>query len=82
MNFEAGREHDLLRKTVGDFFARELPEEKIRELDRARKIPRSVWRRLAERGWLALPVPERYGGAGSDVVRAEHEAMIDAFAAG
>ncbi|MCY4087057.1 MAG: hypothetical protein OXG37_09305 [Actinomycetia bacterium] len=42
MNFEASCEHDLLRETVGDFFARELPEKKIRELDRARKIPRSV----------------------------------------
>ncbi len=60
-------EHTLLRETVRDFFAKELPEETIREYDRARKFPRSLWERFAELGWMALPVPEEYGGAAADV---------------
>ena len=60
-------EHTLLRETIRDFFAKELPEETIREYDRARKFPRSLWQRFAELGWMALPVPEEYGGASADV---------------
>ena len=60
-------EHTLLRKTVRELFARELPEETVREYDRARKFPRSLWKRFAELGWMALPVSEEYGGAGADV---------------
>ena len=50
MNFEPIEEHDLLRKSVRQFFERELPEARIREMDRARRIPRSLWKRL-RRGW-------------------------------
>ena len=61
------QEHTLLRETIREFFARELPEETVREYDRARKFPRSLWERFAELGWMALPVSEKYGGAGADV---------------
>jgi acyl-CoA dehydrogenase len=67
MSIDAPPEHELLREAVREFFARELPEERIRELDRARHVPRELWSRLGELGWLALPVPEQYGGAGADV---------------
>jgi len=63
-------EHALLRETVRDFFARELPEEKVREYDQARKFPHSLWERFAELGWMALPVSEKHGGEGADVATA------------
>lgn len=69
--FDTPREHELLRDTVRDFFASELPPERIRELDQAREpIPRDAWRRMGELGWLGLPVPARYGGAEGDVLTA------------
>ena len=68
MNFEAPHEHELLRETVRDFFDRELPEAKIREYDRARRIPRSIWKQFAKQGWMGITVPEEYGGAGSDIM--------------
>ena len=68
MNFDQVEEHEILRDSVRQFFDRELPERTIREWDRARKIPRSIWKRFAELGWMGLSVPEAFGGSGADVM--------------
>jgi acyl-CoA dehydrogenase len=67
MNFERVPEHEILRDSVREFFERELPEERIREMDRARRIPREMWQRFAKLGWSGLSVPTEYGGSGADV---------------
>jgi acyl-CoA dehydrogenase len=67
MNFELVPEHRMLRDSVREFFERELPEERIREMDRARRIPRDLWRRFAQMGWQGISVPADYGGSGGDV---------------
>jgi acyl-CoA dehydrogenase len=67
MNFEPVPEHEMLRESVREFFARELPESRIREMDRARRIPRELWKRFAALGWTGLSVPAEYGGSGADV---------------
>ena len=67
MNFERVPEHDMLRESVRAFFDKELPERKIREMDRARRIPREMWQRFGELGWAGLSVPTEYGGSGADV---------------
>ncbi|WFU31419.1 acyl-CoA dehydrogenase family protein [Bradyrhizobium brasilense] len=68
MNFESIPEHEALRDSVRDFFDRELQEPKIRAMDRARRIPRDLWKRLAQLGWPGLSVPTEYGGSGADVM--------------
>lgn len=70
MNFDREHEHEMLRESVRAFFERELPETRIREMDRARKIPRDMWKRFAEMGWMGLSVPTEYGGSGADVMTA------------
>lgn len=70
MNFDPVHEHEQLRESIRAFFAKELPERTIREWDRARKIPRTIWKRFAELGWMGLSVPEEYGGSGADVMTA------------
>ena len=70
MNFDPIPEHEMLRESVREFFARELPEERIREMDRARRIPREIWKRFAALGWTGLSVPQEYGGSGADVMTA------------
>ena len=68
MNFDRIEEHEMLRDSVRSFFERELPEKKIREMDRARRIPRELWKRFAELGWMGLSVPVEFGGSGGDVM--------------
>jgi acyl-CoA dehydrogenase len=70
MNFDPLPEHALLRDSVRQFFARELPEGRIREMDRARKVPRDLWTRFGELGWMGLSVPVEFGGSGADVMTA------------
>lgn len=74
MDFDAPREHALLRDSIRQFFAREMPEAEIRAMDRERRIPREIWKTFGAMGWLGLSVPEEYGGSagetGSDVVTA------------
>ena len=68
MSFDRVQEHEMLRDSVRAFFARELPEERIREMDRARRIPRELWKRFAQMGWMGLGVPAEFGGSGADVM--------------
>jgi acyl-CoA dehydrogenase len=74
MDFDTPEEHAILRDSIRHYFARELPEAKIRAMDRARRIPREIWKTFGGLGWLGLSVPLEYGGsageAGSDVVTA------------
>ncbi len=68
MNFDTIPEHQMLRDSVRAFLDHELPEKTIREYDRARKIPRSIWPKMAVQGWIGISVPEAYGGAGGDIM--------------
>jgi len=67
MNVEPASEHSILRDSVREFLDRELPEARIREMDRARRIPRELWKRFAAMGWQGLSVPTEHGGSGADV---------------
>jgi len=74
MDFDTPEEHAMLRDSIRRYFARELPETEIRAMDRARRIPREIWKTFGRLGWLGLSVPAEYGGnageTGSDVVTA------------
>jgi citronellyl-CoA dehydrogenase len=58
-------EHELFRKTVRDFVARELAPHS-REWDDAEDFPNEVFRKMGELGFLGLRHPEEVGGAGVD----------------
>ncbi|OJU86169.1 MAG: acyl-CoA dehydrogenase [Solirubrobacterales bacterium 70-9] len=60
-----GAEHEELRQTVARFVAAEVAPH-VDEWERAEEVPRELYRRCAELGFLGLKFPEAYGGQGGD----------------
>ena len=60
-------EHEMLRKSIRAFVEKEVAPH-VREWEDAGRIPRSLWRRLGELGFLGLEFPTEYGGGGGDAL--------------
>ena len=57
----------LLRNTAKEFLETECPSSYVREMEQdERGYTPEMWEKIAEQGWLGLPFPEEYGGAGLD----------------
>ena len=67
MNFDLSDEHELIRRTV-----REFAEAKVApvaaELDREHRFPYELVAEMAELGLMGMPIPEEYGGGGTDTL--------------
>jgi len=60
-------DQELLAKTAADFAAERSPVARMRALRDAKDpagFSRPLWKEMAELGWLGIPFPESYGGAG------------------
>ncbi|RMG45788.1 MAG: acyl-CoA dehydrogenase [Acidobacteria bacterium] len=68
LNFDLGKEKEFLRQNIREFVERECPREYVRELDEKEEYPERVWQKLAEYGFLQIPIEEQYGGVGGDIV--------------
>jgi short/branched chain acyl-CoA dehydrogenase len=67
MNFDLSPEHELVRTTVREFAeGRVAPV--AEELDREHRFPYELVRELAELGLMGMPIPEEYGGGGTDTL--------------
>ena len=84
MVFDLPEEHEALRETVRDFAEREIAPV-AGELDRTKSFPYEIVRKLGELGWMGIPFPEAYGGAGADTlayaVAVEELARVDSSVA-
>ena len=67
MDLDLPAEHALLRQTVRAYLADEVAPIVDRH-ERERRFPIEVVRQVGEMGWLGIPVPERWGGAGMDTL--------------
>src|SRR6185312_3635191 len=67
MDFDLSPEHELIRDTVRAF-AVEKVAPVAEELDRESRFPYELVAEMAELGLMGIPIPEEYGGAGSDTV--------------
>ena len=67
MNFDLTEEQELVRRTVRDF-AEEKVAPVAEELDREHRFPYDLVAELAELGLMGMPIPEEYGGGGSDTL--------------
>ena len=74
-------EHEMLRRSIRAFVEKEITPHATAWED-AGRIPRELWRRLGELGFLGLEFPVEYGGGGADflssVVLGEEMAQTDA----
>lgn len=68
LNFELGEQKELLRQEIRRLVDRECPRDYIREMDEKEEFPRRVWEKLAEAGYLGIPIDPQYGGVGGDIL--------------
>ena len=71
MNFELSEEQQLLQQTVQGFLEDTCPPARVRErIEGDDSVARDVWRGLSEIGLAGVLIPERFGGAGLEVLEA------------
>src|SRR6266550_4651325 len=63
MNFDLDDDTQLLQRTVRDFAQQEV-KPVAEELDRTKAFPYELVAKMGELGWMGIPFPEAYGGAG------------------
>src|SRR4051794_28192994 len=67
MDFDLGADHELIRRTVREFAEQEVAPV-AEKLDRTKAFPYEVVAKLGELGFMGIPFPEEYGGAGGDTL--------------
>ncbi|MEA2170615.1 MAG: short-chain 2-methylacyl-CoA dehydrogenase [Solirubrobacteraceae bacterium] len=67
MDFDLSPDHDLIRKTARDFAEQEVAPV-AEELDRTKSFPYEIVEKLGDLGFMGIPFPEEYGGAGADTL--------------
>jgi acyl-CoA dehydrogenase len=60
-------QHDMFRAAVRSFVDREVAPH-VEEWETAGRIPKSVWPRMGELGFLGVEYDDKYGGAGADLL--------------
>jgi acyl-CoA dehydrogenase len=58
-------EHRIFRDSLRRFLEREITPH-VEEWEEAGIVPREAWKKMGEQGYLAMGVPEEYGGLGAD----------------
>jgi acyl-CoA dehydrogenase len=64
MDFGFSEEQNLLRDSVRRFMKKECPREYYRECSEKEKFPIELYGKMAKQGWMGIPFPQKYGGAG------------------
>ena len=56
-------EHEIFRQAVGKFMEKEIAPN-VEEWDKTREVPRNVWNKFGEQGFLCPWAEDEYGGSG------------------
>ncbi len=65
MNFNLSQEHIMLQKMYREFAENEV-KPLAEEVDEKEEFPVETVKKLARYGWMGIPIPKAYGGAGGD----------------
>jgi alkylation response protein AidB-like acyl-CoA dehydrogenase len=68
MNMDLDETQSLLQETVRGYLEREVPFDRIRELEREQRWDATLWKELCEQGWLGLPFSDDVSGGGGSLV--------------
>ena len=67
MDFRLTEEQELIRKNIREFAEKHI-EPIAAEIDENSRHPAELFRKLGQGGWMGIPLPAEYGGAGADFV--------------
>ena len=70
VEFGFTEEQELFRNAIREWCQKNIPLEKIREMDSKGEIPREVLQSMGEMGLLIMTSPQEHGGTGADWVTA------------
>ena len=63
MDFGFSKDQNLIRKSAREFFEKECPKERVRELKHdAKGYDPKTWKKMTQLGFLGLIIPEEYQG--------------------
>jgi alkylation response protein AidB-like acyl-CoA dehydrogenase len=63
MDILLNEEEKMLQNTAREFLEAECPPRLVRDMETDDKgYPPDLWKKIADLGWLGLPIPEQYGG--------------------
>jgi len=65
MDFRLSEEQELIRKNMREFAEKHVDPIAV-EIDETSRHPAELFRKLAESGWMGIPIPVEYGGSGAD----------------
>jgi butyryl-CoA dehydrogenase len=65
MDFKLTEEQELIRKNIQEFCKKYVDPIAV-EIDENSRHPAELFQKLAEGGWMGIPIPQEYGGAGAD----------------
>jgi 3-oxocholest-4-en-26-oyl-CoA dehydrogenase beta subunit len=65
MDFGFNEQQEMLQKSARDFLSNEYSDKILKEMAKdPRGYAPELWNKMAELGWMALAIPESYGGIG------------------
>ena len=66
MDFDLNENQKLLKKTAREFLSAECPARLVRSVEeKGIGYSRELWEKMADLGWIGLPVEEELGGSGA-----------------
>lgn len=69
MDFGFTKDQDLIRKSIREFFEKECPKERVRELkEDAKGYDTKMWKKLAGLGYMGLVIPEEFHGTEGEFI--------------